>query len=785
MRRPLSGTLAARDSSEGAWSTTITSSGGVVLRASPARQRPSAAGRPHVVTATVTSARVRWWPSSLALPSRSSNDASRRSSPFGRVTLAYRVQSPRSLRPRGRAAPLRYLDALVLAVVSAGLLAYVVLHTPARNHVGDWLGVGSQGCYICISSAEGARLADALAAAVLIGAAALAAGAITEGGNGPSFERPLTFGIAVLALLTAPAAVVGGVASLTDSTLARPPFGLLLAAVPSVVIAVASAWRGWRPQAPRLAIPSVTPLVAVVLGSAVMVGAAAIVVSFLHPATQGDALTYHAPLGVLFWREGSLTAAIDLAPTDFVFAHPATAEIWYGVLRLLGGERLADLGQVPFGFLGAAAVFAFTRRTGLRDGAAFLAATGFFLVPIVALQLGTQANDVAGSALAMCAIALASAPPSDWSHRRIVFLGLVLGLAATTKLALLPTVVVVGAFVLGTILWKSPAHARGGRLVALSLPFVAIVGPWWLRNVALYGNPLYPQHLPLYGHGVNIRDLGAVDTTFVPARAAWPAYPIVEPIDDRSGFGTLFAVAVAPGFAMAVRRARRLPLGLWAGGLLVTLPAWWNYTLHEPRFLLAYVGLGFAFVPWALVALKGRWRCAAGALIAIAALFSALLTIEQGVVPLARQPVARALFYDRVWGVDPTVLSLPEDDGVLLVTGFGLPRIDYTSAYPLLGPLQRRLVVPLDSSEIGGLRSAIVERMQTAGVEYAYVTAIPRYRREVSRLFAGSDFELVHESAIVEGAPLGARRTVFRRAAHEDSDVIRRLLYRLRAVEGR
>lgn len=664
-------------------------------------------------------------------------------------------------------------------------MAYAGLHSPLREVLAAALGISSRGCYLCLASAPGDRIVEALAATLLVLIAAVGAWALVDRLDVARYERPVAFGLMALALVTGPAAAVGGLASLTGTPLLRPPTGLLLCAVPGALVVSLAARGGWRPSLTLSWRLPATPLLRLmVIGAAALV-AAQVAVTFVHPATQGDALSYHAPLGVLLWRGGDLTTHLQLNPATYALWYPATAELWSGALRLLAGERLANLGQLPFALLGASAVFAFTRRTGLQAGAALLAACGFLLVPIVTLQVGTQANDVTGAALVMSAIALTSAPLGHWGPRRAALVGLALGLAVTTKLALFPSVVVIAAVVLATIARSQPRTGRwrGRELLAFVLPFLVIVGPWWLRNLVLEANPLYPQALPLYGHGVNIHDLGTVDHSFVPHPLAWPAYPLVEPIDERSGFGALFAVAILPGLVMAAARARRRPLALWFAGLLFTLPVWWAYTLHEPRFLLPYVGLGLAFVPWALLAVQRHRRTVAAVLMGGAAVLGVALTIEQGVLPLARQPVSRSAFYDRVWGVDPAALALPEREGVLLVTGFGLGRIDYVPTYPLLGPRQRRMVVPLDASDIRGSREVIVRRMHRAGLRYAYVAPIPAYHAEVARLFAPPRFELVRASAIVPGAPLGARRTVFRRAKGSEADsAIRRLLYRLTPV---
>jgi hypothetical protein len=633
--------------------------------------------------------------------------------------------------------------------------AYVALHTPLRIVLAHRLGLSSRGCYLCAHTVTGADVAHTVVAAVLVLAASAAAMGVAHRFDGEPYERPLIFGLSALALISVPAAMVAGLASLAGGSFLSPPAGPLVAAIPAALVAAVTLRGGFRTAMPRVRWPE-TPLLRIAIGAAAVLLGGSVLVSLLHPPTEGDALTYHAPIGVFLWSTGNLTTMLDRAPGQWVFFHPGTAELFYGLLRLLGGERVADLGQLPFAALGSAAAYAFTRRTGLGRGAGILAGCSFALIPMVALQVGTQANDLTAAALLMAAVALAAAPPRDWTLPRIATLGAALGLTAVTKLALLPGVGVLGLIALGVLLrGRRPAPAT-----ALAFAFLVVVAPWWIRNIIREANPIYPQALPVLGHGVNVGALGAFDFEYVPRRALWPLYPVLEPIDDRSGFGALFAVTAIPGLVACWQRGRRWPLALLLITFVISLPLWWEYTLHEPRFLLPYIGLAAALVPWSLVAVGRRWRGPACGVLAAGAVFSVVLSFDQAILPLARLPVTRAAFYDRLWAVDPAADRLPEQDGILQVTGYGNGRVDSASTYPLLGPHQRRHLVPLGASDIRDTRM-IVEKMVANDVRYAYVTAVARSHATVLRLFSAPMFRLVHESTVVPGPLIGVRRHLF------------------------
>jgi hypothetical protein len=681
--------------------------------------------------------------------------------------------------PSRSARIISFARVLALPTMGVALVLYVVLHSPLRDTIAHLFGFTSSDCYPCGGTPGSGRVADSVSAMALIAVAVLAATFMTALLVDLPEERPLAFGLLALAFIVVPASVLGALGSALHTSLLRPPAGPLLVALPAAVTFGFALRQRWRPKRPRVRVPQPHGLLTllIVLAGGLVLGSA--IVSLIHPPTQGDALGYHVPLGVFFWSDGNLTAFLDRSPDIWALAHPGTAELWFGLLRVVGGERLSDLGQLPFALLGACAVGVFTLRLGLRRGAAWLAACAFLVSPLVLLQAGTQANDLMAAALLMATIALASAPVAEWDWRRLALIGLGLGLTGTTKIALLPSVGVLALYVIAAVCWHyrhRGLQAVGTPLLVGVLAFLVVAAPWWSRNLIRFHNPVFPGNLPLLGNGIRLPASDRIDSEFVPSRIAWPLYPLLEPQDDRSGLGALFIVGVVPGLVLAAFRARRQPLAVWATVGLFTLPAWWSFTLHEPRFLLAFFGLAFAFIPWSLMLLPASRRVLGGVALAVAALFSTAVTLEQGLIPFARQPTDRAAFYDRVWGVDPVVSSLPVRDGMLLHTGHGPSFTDYAAYYPLVGDsLRGRRVVVVDASATGRSTASIVETMRREHLRYAYVAVVPSERTRVKALYDPKLFHLVRESGIKVGERTSARRYVYRDVPVSEADATRYL----------
>ena len=378
-------------------------------------------------------------------------------------------------------------------------------------------------------------------------------------------------------------------------------------------------------------------------------------------------------------------------------------------------------------------------------------------------------------------VVLVSAPVARWSIRHLGLIGLGFGLVATLKLALLPCLVAIGLFMVLEIAqardaWSGPVRSGlsgrvprrlvwsmigvvAQRFAIAALMVLIVVSPWWIRNLMRYSNPVYPANLPLIGHGIVVSDFGKVaqlDADFVPNPLAWPLYPLLEQHGEGAGFGALFILGLVPGFLIAVRHARRRPLVVFLLIVGAMLPAWWLVLPHHPRFLLSISGPAMAFVPWSLPAVPRTQRAMAAGVIVVAAVFSALVTINQALLPAARQSGTRAAFYEQAWGVDPAVLTLPEDVGLLYNTGYG--PYTYPAYYPLLGTTQRRTVIELDREATSAVIAAIMKR---AGVTYAYVVSSAQAGATVEQTYDPRLFTLVHESVVEAGTLAGTRRSLY------------------------
>ncbi len=340
-----------------------------------------------------------------------------------------------------------------------------------------------------------------------------------------------------------------------------------------------------------------------------------------RPPFGFDAVNYHMALAWGFVHSGGL------GPTDFPgwIGHfgwfPANGELWTAWwLAAAGSDLWIPFANLPFAALLVLATYGAARDLGVgRGGAASLAALvlsfpmTFRALPEPYVELAYWACLAGALRFAL----LAARPPAPACSGggivrpgafavAAVFGGLLVG----TK----PLGVVHLALVLGVMLAAStrlPARAWAVRAGVLAAAVLALGTAFYVRNLVLTGNPLYPMPLRIGGVEVfpgladwadNLKrtvlwpHLGMLWTTgFLPEALVGT----IEPPNGSWGFGAggvlALALGVATTLALAVRaamapsrnRRRNLAIGiagLLAAGFYLVLPWCGQFLQGNVRF---------------------------------------------------------------------------------------------------------------------------------------------------------------------------------------------------------
>ena len=215
----------------------------------------------------------------------------------------------------------------------------------------------------------------------------------------------------------------------------------------------------------------------------------------LAPPTSWDGLFYHLTMPRLYIEQGRIAPVTDMPHQYF----PGLMEMLYLALMLIRGDVAATLIHFAFLCLLGAVVYRLAQRH-LQPGLGWKAVMVYAAMPMIFVLGAWAYNDLALAFYQLAALyALLNWLDNGsvrWLTLSAVFCGLAMGLKYTSFVCPL----IVALFVC----WRlARERASGGTWVrALSLfcgVSLLVAAPWYLRNLAFTGNPVYPFAYRIFG----------------------------------------------------------------------------------------------------------------------------------------------------------------------------------------------------------------------------------------------------------------------------------------------
>ncbi|MCO5297670.1 MAG: hypothetical protein M9921_12510 [Fimbriimonadaceae bacterium] len=338
-----------------------------------------------------------------------------------------------------------------------------------------------------------------------------------------------------------------------------------------------------------------------------------------------DSLAYHLAVPKMWIAAGQISYVSFIHHSNF----PLAIDLLYAWGLQWGGESGAKAFSVAIFGLGLATLFGLARgRWGARAG--WWAALCFAGIPAVLWESGTAYIDIGHGLFAGLGLWFVAAW-LDQSEDRTppVLAGLGLGLAMGSKYTGLQSLAV-GLAVLGAGAVVLGRFREGVRAAALmGVLAVVLAAPWYAKNVAWTGNPVYPFFFERFGgrnwsqpqadvyrdeqqsFGVGRTESGRDLTAFGEAVVGLAAAS--EPFINRGQYplGTLGVAVLAGGFLWAfagLRRGRRLEAAVLASVLLSL--ALWFVLSQQSRYILTLA------VPLSILAGGAAVRLRAGPVLA-------------------------------------------------------------------------------------------------------------------------------------------------------------------------
>lgn len=212
----------------------------------------------------------------------------------------------------------------------------------------------------------------------------------------------------------------------------------------------------------------------------------------LSPEIFYDSLVYHLAAPNYYLQHKSLAGH----RFNVLFNMPEAMSMLYLLGLGLWDEILAKLIHASTGILISLSIFAMTQKLAGR-AAGVLAATLFYVSPMVAMNLWTTAIDVALGTFEFLALWSAlnvmRSPPEDTGKKRwLILTGIFAGLSMSTKYPGVFNAAIL-TFILFWQLSRQEGWRRAVKGVLLYGAVAALVlSPWLARNAVIMGNPVHP-----------------------------------------------------------------------------------------------------------------------------------------------------------------------------------------------------------------------------------------------------------------------------------------------------
>jgi hypothetical protein len=337
---------------------------------------------------------------------------------------------------------------------------------------------------------------------------------------------------------------------------------------------------------------SLTNAPTIALGAAALT--ACMLVSYLLPVWQWDALGYHLP----YVNFALQSAALAGVPPDifYISTYPHVVESFFLVWRaMLPDDRLIDFAQVPLGVFGALATATFARELGARKDLAVASGLLWLTLPAVFMQLPANYVDIGAAAFLVAAACFTLAPPTA---RNILCAAVALGLFLGSK----PNAPL-GTVVMFLALGVRAMRAHRFNAVAVAVPCALVLGAEsYLTNIVRHHNPIWPVrvdigalHLPGIRTMQQLLESGAAAPNLAadihgPMRIlrSWVALESPLVFDMRyGGLGLVFLLSLAGAAVFFVRNRSRLLATIVLATLASPDPSVGRYILAFPALTLA------------------------------------------------------------------------------------------------------------------------------------------------------------------------------------------------------
>jgi hypothetical protein len=239
---------------------------------------------------------------------------------------------------------------------------------------------------------------------------------------------------------------------------------------------------------------------------------------YLLPSYTWDALWYHLPIVGNIMQSGAIREIpVNSFIEQFINIFPKNIELFFlWNIIFLKSDVIVDLSQLLFTVAGVFTVYSLALKLNINEKYAVYSGLLFFFTPIIILQSTTNYVDVAIAVLFLLAInflIIAGDGTDNDLYLRIrklsvVIAGLTTGVLFGAKGSgpLFVSILTAAILVQEVVRNKRTQSSTRAMITALSysalyflVPVLLLGGYWYIKNWVVYGNPVYPMAISLFG----------------------------------------------------------------------------------------------------------------------------------------------------------------------------------------------------------------------------------------------------------------------------------------------
>jgi len=287
-------------------------------------------------------------------------------------------------------------------------------------------------------------------------------------------------------------------------------------------------------------------------------------IGYLFPPYSHDALMYHVPAASYFFQAGKIYDSV-VTNIRWIRLYPKNLELLFlWQMVFLRSDILINCTQVIFLLFGCAALFGLNRKLGVSRDIALFSASIFLFTPLVIQQSTLAMSDVAFASLFFITLNFLSEKSLKHAWLGGCSGGIMLGVKGTGILFACSIM----SFIFAQSIFRRNRLSKK-KIAAFLIPLVLLGGFWYLKNLVLHGNPIFPVPVTcgkytlfrgqknLSVHDISERDIPEALASFSRWMRVWRSWQEFNFVKyayyyKGGGFGPLFFIFFLPNLIYAL-----------------------------------------------------------------------------------------------------------------------------------------------------------------------------------------------------------------------------------------